>query len=95
LKLSPVLPSKVAVSSFPTIQDAADAVRDIVQQGVNVACVELLDDVMIKAINAKGGGIRWDEKPSLFIKFSGTEGQVKSDVERTSYVSFLSSSSYH
>ncbi|KAL8281364.1 hypothetical protein RQP46_006398 [Phenoliferia psychrophenolica] len=37
LKLHPLLPTTVAVASFPTIQDAADAVRDIVQQGVTVS----------------------------------------------------------
>jgi D-lactate dehydrogenase (cytochrome) len=85
LKLAPRLPSTVAVSSFPTIQDAADAARDLVQQGpstsdlcgtfarhsltdvlrtgVGLACIELLDDVMIKCINKKGGGIVWEEKP--------------------------------
>ena len=52
------------MASFPSIQDAADAVRDMVQQGVTVSCVELMDDVMLKAINAKGGGITWEEKPS-------------------------------
>ena len=64
LRLHPLLPSTVAVASFPTIQDAADAVRDIIQQGVTVSCVELMDDVMLKAINKKGGGITWEEKPS-------------------------------
>lgn len=31
--------------------------------GVGLACIELLDDVMIKAINQKGGGRTWAEKP--------------------------------
>ncbi|KAM0751434.1 hypothetical protein T439DRAFT_325571 [Meredithblackwellia eburnea MCA 4105] len=87
LKLSPKLPYQVAVSSFPTIQDAANAVRDIVQQGIGVSCLELLDDVMVKAVNQKNreskGARIWEEKPSLFIKFSGTEGQMKSDQEKT------------
>ena len=38
---------------------------------------------MMKAINKKGGPIKWEEKPSLFLKFAGTEGQIKSDIERT------------
>ncbi|SCZ88128.1 BZ3500_MvSof-1268-A1-R1_Chr10-2g02851 [Microbotryum saponariae] len=38
---------------------------------------------MIKMINAKGGGITWDEKPSLFLKFEGTQAQMAEDVERT------------
>lgn len=63
LKLAPKLPYTVAVSSFPTIQAAADAAKDLVVGGVGLACIELLDDVMVKAINKKGGGITWEEKP--------------------------------
>ncbi|GAA6017707.1 hypothetical protein JCM11491_001177 [Sporobolomyces phaffii] len=85
LKLAPLLPTTVAVSSFPSIQAAADAARDLVQQGVSVACVELLDDVMMKAINAANdvGGRRWPEKPTLFLKFSGSKEQMQNDVKRT------------
>jgi D-lactate dehydrogenase (cytochrome) len=45
LKLSPLLPTTVAVSSFPTIAAAAAAARDLVQQGVSLACIELLGAV--------------------------------------------------
>ncbi|ORY76012.1 FAD-linked oxidase-like protein [Leucosporidium creatinivorum] len=83
LKLSPKLPSTVAVSSFPSIEAAAGAARDLVTGGISLACIELLDEVMIKMINKKGGGITWPEKPSLFLKFSGTQGQIDSDVQRT------------
>ncbi|GAA5967583.1 hypothetical protein JCM3765_002294 [Sporobolomyces pararoseus] len=85
LKLAPLLPSTVAVSSFPSIQAAADAARDLVQQGVSVACVELLDDVMMKAVNAASdtNARRWDEKPTLFLKFSGSKEQIQNDVKRT------------
>ncbi|GAA5925907.1 hypothetical protein JCM1841_004036 [Sporobolomyces salmonicolor] len=95
LKLAPLLPSTVAVSSFPTIQDAADAARDLVQQGVSLACVELLDDVMIKAINKQTGkdGKSWPEKPTLFLKFSGTKEQIKNDVARTKTITQSNSGS--
>ncbi|SCV73828.1 BQ2448_6258 [Microbotryum intermedium] len=83
LRLVPKLPQRVGVSGFPTIEDAANAARDLVQQGVGLACIELLDDVMVKMINAKGGGITWEEKPSLFLKFEGTQAQIAEDVERT------------
>lgn len=64
LKLVPKLPTSVAVSTFPTIEDAARAVRDLVQQGVQLNCIELLDDLMIKCINQKGGtAYTWVEKP--------------------------------
>ena len=45
LKLVPVLPYSVGVSSFPSVELAADCVRDVVQQGIMVQCIELLDDV--------------------------------------------------
>lgn len=83
LKLYPLLPTSVAVCAFPTVEDAANACRDLVQAGISVACVELLDDVMIGAINIKNkadGGRIWSEKPSLFLKFSGTPSSIKADV---------------
>lgn len=63
IRLQPVLPTSVGVSSFPSVRHAADAVAAIVQEGVGVACVELLDDVMMKAINANGSAGKWEEKP--------------------------------
>ncbi|GAA5971086.1 hypothetical protein JCM11641_004140 [Rhodosporidiobolus odoratus] len=88
LKLAPLLPSTVAVSSFPSIAAAAAAARDLVQQGVSLACIELLDEVMVKATNKQtqggdGKGRTWPEKPSLFLKFSGTQEQMKLDIART------------
>ncbi|KAK4054700.1 D-lactate ferricytochrome c oxidoreductase [Microbotryomycetes sp. JL221] len=86
LKLAPRLPTTVAVSSFPNIEAAAAAARDLVQQGISLACIELMDDVMVKAINkanSSDGRRTWPEKPSLFLKFAGNEGQMKSDIDRT------------
>ncbi|GAA5826536.1 hypothetical protein JCM3770_006374 [Rhodotorula araucariae] len=84
LKLAPLLPSTVAVSSFPTIAAAAAAARDLVQGGISLACIELLDDVMVDATNRQAGtGRTWPVKPSLFLKFSGTPEQMKLDIERT------------
>jgi hypothetical protein len=40
--------SAVAVCSFETLHDASSAVRAIIQRGIQVNCVELLDDVMIE-----------------------------------------------
>lgn len=66
LKLAPLMPSTVAVSSFPTIAAAAAAARDLVQNGVSLACIELLDEVMVAATNAQtknGKGRQWPVKP--------------------------------
>jgi D-lactate dehydrogenase (cytochrome) len=64
--LQPVLPYSVATTSFQTVQNAVDAVVDIVRRGIAVQCVELVDEVMIRAINKKvkaEGGKLWEEIP--------------------------------
>lgn len=87
MKLAPVLPNAVAVSSFPTIQAAADTVAEVVQNGVLVQCIEILDDVMMKAINLAEAGNKnarqWQENPSLFFKFAGSPEQIRLDMKRT------------
>ncbi|KAJ9356069.1 proteins the FAD binding domain-containing protein [Paecilomyces variotii] len=82
LKLA-VKPSdeSVAVASFPTIHSAAGCVSEIVKEGVNIAAVELMDDVLMKIINmGKGSARTWDEAPTLFFKFAGTPDSVKEQV---------------
>lgn len=90
LKLAPLLPTSVAVSSFPTIQKAADTVAEVVQNGIGVQCIELLDETMMTAINraeSKNATARqWPEAPSLFFKFSGSPDQIKLDMKRTSEI---------
>ena len=51
LRLAPLLPNAVAVSAFPSIQAAADTVAEVVQNGVQVQCIEILDELMMTAIN--------------------------------------------
>ena len=41
LKLVPLLPTSVAVSSFPSVEAAADAVAEVVAHGVQVQCIEV------------------------------------------------------
>ncbi|KAE8352823.1 hypothetical protein BDV28DRAFT_119881 [Aspergillus coremiiformis] len=71
----------VAVASFPSIHDAARCVSDVVKRGVNIAAVELLDEVQMKCINSSQTTSRsWDEAPTLFFKFSGAPGEVKEKI---------------
>lgn len=66
---------------------AAKTARDIMQHGIGIACVEMLDDVMMKAVNKKEG-MSWPEKPTLFFKFTGSsESGMKGDIERTRQIS--------
>lgn len=71
----------VAVSSFPTIRDAAECVAKVVGQGIPIAAVEILDDVQMRCINESGSTSRnWKEAPTLFFKFAGTPSAVKEQI---------------
>lgn len=79
-----VLPKniRVAVAGFPTIRAAAECVDRVVRKGIQVAAVELLDEVAIKCINESGATDReWVEQPTLFFKFAGTENGVKEEIK--------------
>ncbi|EAW10867.1 D-lactate dehydrogenase (cytochrome) [Aspergillus clavatus NRRL 1] len=71
----------VAVASFPTIQNAAECVTRVVEEGIPVAGVEILDDVQMKCINDSHTTRRqWHEAPTLFFKFTGTPAGVKEQI---------------
>ena len=83
--------TSVAVCTFPTVRDAANAVFKVVEAGVPIAAVELLDDVQMRCINEAGSTSRpWKEVPTLFFKFAGTPSSVK---EHISIVKNLASKS--
>lgn len=69
-----------AVCSFPTLHDAVETAISIIQCGIPVARVELLDDVMMRGINgyAKLG---YREAPTLFFEFHGTDAGVGEQAE--------------
>ncbi|KAI5306148.1 D-lactate ferricytochrome c oxidoreductase [Ascosphaera pollenicola] len=82
LKLTPKPKNvSVAVASFPTIGEAAQCVSKIVAEGLELAGLEILDDVQMKCINASQSTTRqWREAPTLFLKFSGTDTSVKEQI---------------
>ena len=72
----------VAVASFPSIHSAAECVAKVVKEGVQVAGVEILDDVQMKCINASQSTSRsWNEAPTIFFKFTGTPSGVKEQIK--------------
>ncbi|KAL4877461.1 hypothetical protein BJY04DRAFT_222017 [Aspergillus karnatakaensis] len=88
LKLA-VVPKEtsVAVVSFPTIAKAASAASNIIRSGVQLAALELMDDVQMQLVNQHGSpavrAMNWDETPALFLKFAGPSKQtVDSDIKR-------------
>jgi D-lactate dehydrogenase (cytochrome) len=71
----------VAVASFGSIQNAAECVTNVVEAGIPVAGVEILDDIQMKCINAsKTTSRQWKESPTLFFKFTGTPAAVKEQI---------------
>jgi len=85
LKLA-VIPEEfsVAVVTFPSIKDAAAAAAGVMQNGIPVAAMEIMDEVQMKVVNLGGATAPrvWKEEPTLFFKFSGTKQSVAENVSR-------------
>ncbi|KAI1863248.1 uncharacterized protein JN550_009774 [Neoarthrinium moseri] len=76
--------TSVAVVSFPTIKDAAGAATSLIRSGLQLAALELMDDVQMAVLNKHGSAAvrsrTWDERPTLFLKFSGTTASINNDI---------------
>lgn len=72
----------VAVVTFPTIRDAAAAAAEVMQTGVPVAAMEIMDEVQMRVVNLGGATAPrvWKEVPTLFFKFAGTKASVKDNI---------------
>jgi D-lactate dehydrogenase (cytochrome) len=62
--------SAVAVVQFPTIAGAVTTAMQTMQVGLPVARIELLDEQMMKAINAHAS-LSYADRPALFLEFHG------------------------
>lgn len=91
LKLAPIpADTSVAVVAFPSISAAATAATSLIRSGIPLAALEIMDDVQMQILNKQGSETvrkrKWDEKPTLFIKYSGTTDGIKSDVKRSTEI---------
>jgi D-lactate dehydrogenase (cytochrome) len=84
LKLA-VIPKafSVAVVTFPTIRDAASTASAVMRAGIPVAALEFLDEVFLQVLNKSGSTAprKWEELPTLFLKFSGTKASVADNIK--------------
>jgi D-lactate dehydrogenase (cytochrome) len=72
LKVHPVPQAiSAAVCSFDTLHDAVDTAISVIQSAIPVARIELLDDVMMRGINAYAK-LGYREAPTLFFEFHGS-----------------------
>lgn len=68
--------------TFPSIRDAAAAAAEVMQTGIPVAAMEIMDEVQMRVVNLGGATAPrvWDEVPTLFFKFAGTKASVKENI---------------
>ena len=65
----------VAIAAFNSVKEATEAVTQIMQAGLSVAGLELLDTETIRVINSDKK-LTLDEKPTLFMEFHGTSNDA-------------------
>ena len=69
-----------ARASFNSVNDAVEAVVSILQAGIPIARVELVDEPSMKQVNLHSL-TAYQEQPTLFLEFEGNEAGLKQDVE--------------
>ncbi|WP_299958423.1 FAD-linked oxidase C-terminal domain-containing protein [uncultured Roseobacter sp.] len=69
-----------ASCSFPTVDAACQTVMSVIQYGLPVARIELLDDTTVKAVNAYSK-LDLPETPLLLLEFHGTDAGVVEQAE--------------
>ncbi|MYF98711.1 FAD-binding protein [Candidatus Poribacteria bacterium] len=81
LKLIP-LPEAVsaAVSAFPTVEAAVNTVIKLMESGINIARIELLDELQMDAVN-NYSNLDYQAAPTLFLEFHGSTNTVKESSE--------------
>ncbi len=75
----------VGVCSFPDLKGAVDSVIGIIQCGIPIARVELLDDVQMDAVN-RYSHLDHKVQPTLFFEFHGTLAGVREQGEQVSEI---------
>lgn len=66
--------------TFPTVHAACSAVIEILQQGIQLGAIEIMDEEMIKAVN-NYSSLGLPENPTIFFKFTGTKAHVEDDIQ--------------
>jgi len=69
-----------ASCSFPTVEAACEAVMAVIQYGLPVARIELLDAMVVKAVNAYSK-LDLAETPLLLLEFHGSDASVAEQAE--------------
>lgn len=74
-----------ATCTFPSVLDAVSTATQVLQSGIPIARIELLDEVSIQAVN-QFSKLNKTVKPTLFLEFHGSESGTKEQVALTSEI---------
>ncbi len=78
---------KTALASFRSIEDASETVSAIIAAGIIPAALEMLDALMIRAINdGTGAGYPEDASAVLLIELDGPRAEVEAQGERVATI---------
>ena len=75
-----------AVCAFPSVKAAVDTAIAVIQSGIPVARVELLDRVMMRGVNAYAD-LGYREAATLFFEFHGSAAAVSEQAEAAQLIS--------
>lgn len=65
--------------TFPSVHAACSAVIEILQRGIQLGAIEIMDEEMIKAVN-NYSNLGLPPMPTIFFKFTGTKAHVEDDI---------------
>lgn len=65
--------------TFPSVHAACSAVIEILQKGVQLGAIEIMDEQMVRAVN-NYSNLTLPPKPTIFFKFTGTKAHVQDDI---------------
>ncbi|MGR5985327.1 FAD-binding oxidoreductase [Bacillus cytotoxicus] len=69
-------------ASFPAVNDAVETVIHILQAGIPIARMELVDELSMKQVN-RYSEMNYREEPTLFLEFHGNKAGLHQDIEFT------------
>lgn len=72
---------KTAVCTFPTVEAAVNTAIKAIQKGIAIAKIELLDALMMGAIN-RYSAVDYPEKPTLFLEFHGSAIEIEEQIDK-------------
>ena len=86
LRLHPLpVAISAAICHFQSIEAAVETAIEVLAQGIPVARMELLDEVLIDAVN-RYSALQYDQQPTLCFEFHGTEAHVREQAEQAEQI---------